>query len=657
MARRSRKDDIERLQLRGATLAPIAGGVIIVDRKGHHVFTNENEALQHKNERTIAILESISDAFFALDDQLVVTYFNTAAEQVLGRKREDVVGHPLFQTFREAKGSIFEEMYTRAAREKVPLAFEEYFGIAPYENWYDVRVYPQEDGISVYFRVTTERKQAEAALRASEERYRGLYQAAPVAYFTVAVDGRIRLANRRAIEMLGYAEQDLVGRPVFDLYADTAAGKQNARHVFERFRAGQDIHGEELEMRRVDGSSLWVSLTVLPVRDAKGQVVESRSMALDITQRRLADQLIQDARAYAESIVETVREPLLVLSADLRVKSANRSFYRTFHVLPEETENRPIFELGSGQWNIPRLRDLLGEILGKNTRLDDFEVEGEFPVIGRRTMLLNARRLVQEADRGQLILLAAEDVTERKQAEQFREEYLSLIAHDLRSPLTVIIGTADLLRRRLAEQASASEGATAERILTSGRRMESMIRDLAASARLEQGQLKILDEPIDLLRLIDDLSKRVGTAEDQARLRVESPDWVPPALADAAQVERAITNILTNALKYSPVDTPVVVRVGRREGQAMISVTDQGVGILPEDLPQIFQRHFRAKTAGKQEGLGLGLYITRLIVEAHGGKVWVESEVGRGSIFYVTLPLAQPYCVIDPPHCSGEFKP
>ena len=132
---------------------------------------------------------------------------------------------------------------------------------------------------------------------------------------------------------------------------------------------------------------------------------------------RLA-QAVQEARIYAESIVDTVRGPLVVLDADLRVLSVNRSFYQTFQVSPEETKNCLIYEIGNHQWDIPRLRQLLEEILPQNTRFQDYEVDHEFPTVGRKTMLLNARRIYREGNRTQMVLLAIEDISERKRAEE-----------------------------------------------------------------------------------------------------------------------------------------------------------------------------------------------------------------------------------------------
>jgi PAS domain S-box-containing protein len=134
-------------------------------------------------------------------------------------------------------------------------------------------------------------------------------------------------------------------------------------------------------------------------------------------QQKRAEQVIRDAQELAESIVATVREPLLVLDADLRVITANKSFYQTFQVTPEKTENRLLYDIGDRQWDIPKLRELLEKILPKNTVFNDFEVEHDFPTVGRRIMLLNARRIYREGNKTQTILLAIEDITERKEIE------------------------------------------------------------------------------------------------------------------------------------------------------------------------------------------------------------------------------------------------
>jgi two-component system CheB/CheR fusion protein len=163
-------------------------------------------------------------------------------------------------------------------------------------------------------------------------------------------------------------------------------------------------------------------LTIAPYYSYEKIAVGAILTFFDRTERKRAERAVREAREYAENIVETVRAPLLVLDKDLRVISVNRAFYETFQATPEETENKHVYDLGDQQWDIPRLRQLLQDILPKEGRLDDFEVEHEFPTIGRKTMLLNARRISHEAEETNKILLSVEDITERRRVEEALQE-------------------------------------------------------------------------------------------------------------------------------------------------------------------------------------------------------------------------------------------
>jgi len=179
----------------------------------------------------------------------------------------------------------------------------------------------------------------------------------------------------------------------------------------------------------------------------------------DVTERRRSQHLLEQIETYAQDVVDTVREPLLILDSSLRVHSANRAFYQTFHVSSEETENRLIYELGNGQWDIPDLRTLLEDIVPKSSVFNDFELEHDFPVIGRRVMLLNARKL-RQGSHAELLVLAMEDVTERRRAEgevakakeaaetanRTKSLFLANMSHELRTPLNAILGFSEMLQ-------------------------------------------------------------------------------------------------------------------------------------------------------------------------------------------------------------------
>lgn len=178
-------------------------------------------------------------------------------------------------------------------------------------------------------------------------------------------------------------------------------------------------------------------------------ILEGNPTALEIL-KDIKDLTVEDVvvvYAYAEAIVETVREPLVILDEKLRIKTANKSFFDTFKVNKKETYNKLIFELGNEQWNIPSLRKLLTQLLPKSSHFKDYEVSHEFEDIGTRTMMLNARRIVLEGHKTELILLAIEDITARKLVDKQKDDFIGITSHELKTPLTVIKGLIQVLQR------------------------------------------------------------------------------------------------------------------------------------------------------------------------------------------------------------------
>ena len=210
-----------------------------------------------------------------------------------------------------------------------------------------------------------------------------------------------------------------------------------------------------------------------------------------------------------------------------------------------------------------------------------------------------------------------------------------MATHELRNPVTGIRANAQLMRRR----ARYSERAV-DAIVAQADRLGRLIDDLLLASQIEADRLE--------LRVADtDLAAEARAAAEAARaertsLRAEVPPEPLVVLADQQRLRQVLANLLTNAIKYSPDGSEVVLRVTRADGEARMAVIDHGVGIPPEALPHLFDRFFRAEgAAARAQGLGLGLYITRRIVEGHGGTIGVESELGRGSTFTVVLPLHQ----------------
>ncbi len=241
------------------------------------------------------------------------------------------------------------------------------------------------------------------------------------AVITTDTHGRITFLNPIAQALTGWTQAEAEGKPLEAVFRivneESRQPAQNpaARALREGLVVG--LANQTLLTAR-DGTERPIDDSAAPIRSRQGDIAGVVLIFRDISDRRRAERAVQDALDFAESIIATLREPfLVVLDKDLRVVRANRSFHQAFQVSPEETENRYVFELGNHQWDIPRLRTLLEEVLPHNHAFHDFEVEHDFPKIGRRTMLLNARRVRGPTDSRELILLAIEDVTDRRRAE------------------------------------------------------------------------------------------------------------------------------------------------------------------------------------------------------------------------------------------------
>ena len=351
----------------------------------------------------------------------------------------------------------------------------------------------------------------------------------------------------------------------------------------------------------------------------------------------------QETREYAESIVDTVREGLLVLDADLRVISANRSFYETFKVKPGETEGQLLYDLGNRQWDIPKLRELLEEILPTDTTFDSFEVEHEFKIIGRRVMHLNARRIYREIDETHLILLAIEDATERKRAEQALRQsseklkfFAYSVMHDLKSPTVGIYGLTELLHKHYKDALDERGKSYCDQILKASVHVAALIEMINVYIATKESPLKIEKINIkDILQMVrEEFSPRLALRQ----IKWLEPDAIIEVKADQLSILRVFRNFVDNALKYGGEDLSEI-RIDYEESEEFhtLSVSDDGAGIRQRDSQRIFATFRRGETYNAVEGVGLGLAIVAEIAEHHKGRVWMETRGDRWTTFHLSI--------------------
>lgn len=364
---------------------------------------------------------------------------------------------------------------------------------------------------------------------------------------------------------------------------------------------------------------------------------------------------LEQARNYAYAIVETVREPLVVLDENLRIVRTNAAFYNTFRLTPHETLGCLFYELDHQQWDIPMLRQLLNEILSKDEAFESCEITSEFAKIGKKTMMLNGKHMAW--DNQALILLAIEDVTdykaaqdELKEAARRKDEFLAMLAHELRNPLAPIRNALEIWRRGDAgEQAEQQAQIVMDRQL---RKETRLIDDLLDVARITQGSIVLKAEVVDLREIASQAVE--GTQHQYCAcnhsLVLELPEAEVMVEGDPVRLEQIISNLLTNAAKYTEPGGHIVLSLERVETHAVLRVVDNGIGINPEMLPRIFDLFVQAEVslARSQGGLGIGLTLVRRLVELQGGIIEAHSRgANEGSEFVVRLPIASAVSIAD----------
>ena len=360
-------------------------------------------------------------------------------------------------------------------------------------------------------------------------------------------------------------------------------------------------------------------------------------------------------RLIHPAVFETIREPLLVLDPRLEVVAANRSFYEGFDESPDDVIARPIFSLGNGQWEIPSLRELLEKVLPREDEFNGFQVDHDFPSIGRRIFHLNARGIVTDASKPRLILLAFEDITTKVWADRKRKsrsqdlersnadlEQFSIIAsHDLQAPLNRISSFADLLVASANERLTDQERGYLEKLLAQTRRMRQLMQDLLLFAKVAERDLPF--ERVDLGEVMRDVLGELQPDIAGAAARIDIGE-LPIIKGRKFQLRQMFHNLIENSIKYRRTDVPLIVKVTGSvgpDGAVTLSFRDNGTGFKAEEANVIFEPFRRLPGhANEYKGTGMGLAICDRVMENHAGAISASGQPGEGAIFTATFPPA-----------------
>lgn len=467
-------------------------------------------------------------------------------------------------------------------------------------------------------------------------------------------DNPIIYCNAAFVKISGYPRSEIIGHNCRFLQRDDRS--QQERSVLREAINNGKSCVIEIRNYRKNGELFYNELSISPIHSEAGTVTHFIGVQNDVSLRKKAEQdlrqqqgimekqiadrtkSLKESELFLSSIIQTVRESLLVLDPDFRVVSANDHFLKTFKVTSEETVGTTLYELGNHQWDIPQLKDLLINILPTNNPVEDFEVEHDFPHIGRKLMLLNAYRVELEGQFKDQILLAIEDITDRREIERRKDDFLSIASHELKTPLTTIKGYIQAMERILSKGGDEKLQTFISKTSKYLDRLNTLIAELLDVSRIQTGNIELHKVSFDFDKMVRETIEPFQAAANNHQIILTGSSGIA-VTADESHIIQVINNLLSNAIKYSPEAESVEIHIAQLSDFVKFSVTDHGMGISPEDQKKIFERFYRAGDIQQRfPGMGIGLYICEQIIKNHDGTLWVESEKGKGATFSFTLP-------------------
>ncbi len=606
-------------------------------------ITGEREAAQ--NARKLAsIVESSHDAITSTSLDGVIISWNPAAERMYGYLAEEIIGQSILlvsspENTNEVAGILSKiregykvEPYETLQIRKDGSTFPISLTLSPIYDESGAVI--GESGIA---RDIT--KEKEAAQNARNMAL--IIESSNDAITSSGLEGIFTSWNPAAERMYGYLAEEMIGQSFSRLTApeNTHEDADN----WSKIRDGYTVEPYETLRIRKDGSTIPISLTVSPIYDESGAVTGASAIARDITGEKEASRY---ARKMA-SLIESSNDSITSVNLEGFITSWNPAAELIYGYTAEEIIGQPASLLIPPE-NINELANNQSNIRGGN-KIEPYETirirkDGStFP------LLLTLSPIYDESGAPIGTSGIARDITADKQIIRqleeinvLRNEFVAIVAHDLRAPMASISGFAHLL---VDEWNITDDGKKIEYLRIIARNTDTFaefVEDVLQVARIEAGEFTYDIASFDIRALAQRaLDEAIGSSKDQ-RLELITPDSLPLVLGDEERQWQVLTNLLSNALKFSPVQKPIVIELSSIEGFVQVAVIDRGIGIAEEDIAKLFRKSGRLLKSGNPivPGNGLGLFICKTLVEAQGGRIWCESAVGEGSTFFFTIPVA-----------------
>ena len=610
--------------------------------------------------RYAAVTAACDDAIAGTDAAGRVEIWNPAAERMFGYTAGEIVGTvPGMQLappeFVDEAAMITQRVrtgehvvhYETVRQRRDGSRFDVSFTVSPINDELGKPI-----GSAIVARDISARKRGQAAVAASEQQFRDIFERAPIGMVMVDGGGNILLANAALQRILGYDAAELRRMTFMDV---THPADRTADLVlFEEILAGtRDVYTMDKRLTHKAGTVVWGQLSVSATRNAGGAVQSIVGMLINVTERHMAEETLAESEARFRALTEHSGDVTRILEVDGTIRYASASQREVLGIEPEAVVGHTSFEFMDPEV-VPRARATLADVVatGRMQRLVSRTRHADGSYHTFEAVMQN--RLDDPAVRG--IVLTSRDITARFEAERALEEaraaadelaalqsdFVARVSHELRTPLTAIIGFGALLQAHWEEFSEARRLERIGQILQAANRQQRLVEDLLLVSRLDAASLALQYVAVPVPSLLQQVAVELQIGYPGQKIISEGPPGLS-VWADAARAAQVLTNLLDNAAKYSPEGSAVAVTWEPEGRQAVIRVRDYGPGIPESGRQQLFTRFGRvagSRIRAGHVGTGLGLYISRGLAEAMAGDLDLEDSGPHGSTFRLRLPLA-----------------
>lgn len=625
------------------------------------------QALEESESKYRFLTENTKDIIWILNpDTMRFTYISPSVKQMRGFTVEEILSKPVTFSVKPEEAENLKKSILKHRDEFISGKNQDTYYTGYLEQTCRDGSTVSTEVISKYYRnektgvievhgVTrdiTERRRAEERIKDRERRYRNIFDNASDAVVTIDMSDKIVSWNRSAEKMFGWKAEEAIGKDFQGLVVPENLREERAQFINDAFVGKKTITGIETMRLRKDGIKIYVSLTFSPIVDASGKIVGLSGIIRDITARKenekrlklhaqKLEKMANDLKKF-QLAVSNASDHIIITDTDGMVLYANKAAEDITGYLKKEMIGNKAGVIWGKQmpvkfyenlWNTIKedKKIFIGELVNRRKNGEKYDAE------------LRVSPILNENKEVMFFVAIERDITKEKEIDRAKTEFVSVASHELRTPLAGISLSVEMLLDSVAGDMNSEQKKYLKEIYQDIKGMAALIGALLNVSRIETRTLLVEPEPNNLREIAEAVIKELSPQTKSRNIKVKAvyDKTIPVIDIDRNLMRIIMQNLFSNAIKYTPPGGKVVLEIRKEQRHVVVKVADTGLGIPADEQDKIFTKMFRARNASdiKTDGIGLGLYITKSIVEQCGGKIWFKSEQNKGTAFFVAIPL------------------